>query len=463
MTPITSVVLSIAGMFALLALLYWMQKKHFSFGQRALTAMVLGMAYGAALQWAFGAGSGVVKEANDWFAVIGSGYVRLLKMIVIPLIFVSITSAIANLKDAKTLGRAGALIIAVLMATTAVSAVVGAGYTASFGLTASGLATGDAEAAASAAVENRATQFKAKPIQQQIVEIIPTNAFYALTGEGPNATLSVVFFSALLGIAVLGVRRKHPGSAELITNLLGALHDVVMRLVTIVLRLTPYGVLALMTKFVSTSDFAAMSKLATFVIASYLALITVFAVHLAILALTGYNPITYIRKALPTFIFAFTSRTSAGTLPLTISTLRQKMGVPESIANLAGSFGTSIGQNGCAGIYPAMLAVMVAPTMGINPFDVAFLLKLVIVVAIGSFGIAGVGGGATFAALTVLSIMGMPIGIVGLLIAIEPLIDMGRTALNVSGAMTAGLVTSRVMREEDDAAYSAPDVELAEA
>jgi L-cystine uptake protein TcyP (sodium:dicarboxylate symporter family) len=463
MTPVTSVILSIAGMAVLLAMLYWMQKKHFSFGQRALTAMVLGMAYGVVLQWAFGTTSSVVKDANDWFAVVGTGYVRLLKMIVIPLIFVSITSAIANLKDAKTLGRAGALIIAVLMATTAISAVVGASYTAGFGLTASGLATGDAEAAATTALQNRNTQFKAKPIQQQIVEIIPTNAFYALTGEGPNATLSVVFFSALFGIAVLGVRKKHPGSAELITSFLGALHDVVMRLVTLVLRLTPYGVLALMTKFVSTSDFASMSKLATFVIASYLALITVFVVHLAILAFTGYNPITYVQKALPAFIFAFTSRTSAGTLPLTISTLRQKMGVSEGIANLAGSFGTSIGQNGCAGIYPAMLAVMVAPTMGINPFEVAFLLKLVIVVAISSFGIAGVGGGATFAALTVLSIMGMPIGIVALLIAIEPLIDMGRTALNVSGAMTAGLVTSRIMQEQDDAAYRTPDVELAEA
>ena len=91
------------------------------------------------------------------------------------------------------------------------------------------------------------------------------------------------------------------------------------------------------------------------------------------------------------------------------------------------------------------------------------MLKLVIVVAISSFGIAGVGGGATFAALTVLSIMGMPIGIVALLIAIEPLIDMGRTALNVSGAMTAGLVTSRIMQEQDDAAYRTPDAELAEA
>jgi L-cystine uptake protein TcyP (sodium:dicarboxylate symporter family) len=101
-----------------------------------------------------------------------------------------------------------------------------------------------------------------------------------------------------------------------------------------------------------------------------------------------------------------------------------------------------------------MLAVMVAPTVGINPLDLAFLFKLVIVVAIGSFGIAGVGGGATFAALIVLSTMGLPVGIVGLLIAIEPLIDMGRTALNVSGAMIAGVATSKIMNEIDTATYN---------
>jgi hypothetical protein len=283
-----------------------------------------------------------------------------------------------------------------------------------------------------------------------------------MTGEGSNATLSVVFFSALLGITVLGIRRKQPASAELITKILGALHDVVMRLVALVLRLTPYGVLALMTKFVSTSNFGAMYKLVQFVTASYLALITVFAIHLAILALMGFNPLTYVKKASPAFIFAFTSRTSAGTLPLTIKTLKDKLGVPESYADLAGSFGVSIGQNGCAGIYPAMLAIMVAPTVGINPLDFGFLVKLVIVVAIGSFGIAGVGGGATFAALTVLSAMGLPISIAGLLIAIEPLIDMGRTALNVSGAMTAGIVTSKLMEEVDTQAYDSAVVALAE-
>ena len=92
-----------------------------------------------------------------------------------------------------------------------------------------------------------------------------------------------------------------------------------------------------------------------------------------------------------------------------------------------------------------MLAVMIAPVVGINPLDPVFLIKLIIVTTLSSFGIAGVGGGATFAALTVLSTMGLPVGLVGLLIAIEPLIDMGRTMVNVSGSMLAGLVSSKIM------------------
>ncbi|AVG11943.1 DAACS family dicarboxylate/amino acid:cation symporter [Paenibacillus larvae subsp. larvae DSM 25430] len=101
-----------------------------------------------------------------------------------------------------------------------------------------------------------------------------------------------------------------------------------------------------------------------------------------------------------------------------------------------------------------MLAVMIAPTVGINPLDPFFIIQLVVIVAISSFGVAGVGGGATFAALIVLSAMNMPVGLAGLLISIEPLIDMGRTALNVSGSMTAGTVTAKMLGEMDLSTYN---------
>ncbi|EEY09901.1 L-cystine uptake protein TcyP [Mannheimia haemolytica] len=118
------------------------------------------------------------------------------------------------------------------------------------------------------------------------------------------------------------------------------------------------------------------------------------------------------------------------------------------IANFSATFGATIGQNGCAGIYPAMLAVMVAPTVGMDPFILNYILTLILVVAISSFGIAGVGGGATFAAIVVLSTLNLPIELVGLLISVEPIIDMARTALNVNGAMVAGTLTNKWVKAE---------------
>lgn len=229
-----------------------------------------------------------------------------------------------------------------------------------------------------------------------------------------------------------------------------------MRMVTFILRLTPYGILGLMTKTIATTNIAGIIALSKFVIANYVALIVMFAIHFLIILLMKLNPAIYIKKAFPTLTIAFTSRSSAGTLPLTIETQTKKLGIPESIANFAASFGTTIGQNGCAGVYPAMLAVMIAPAVGINPMSIGFIAKLSIIVAISSFGIAGVGGGATFAALMVLSAMNLPVGLAGLLISVEPLIDMGRTALNVNDAMLAGLVTARLTSELDVDLYNTP-------
>ncbi|WMM23536.1 cation:dicarboxylase symporter family transporter [Tissierella sp. MB52-C2] len=448
-----AVIINIIVMLAIIYGLVVMKKKRFSFTVRVLLAMGLGIIYGIVLQLIFGSSSDIVNQSNTWFSIIGTGYVRLLRMIVIPLIFVSITSAIIN-QDSKNLGKMATQIIAVLLITTAISAFVGAGTANIFKLSAEGLQSGENEQKAVANLETRLEDFKSKPIQEQIVEIIPTNPFYSMTGQGSSATLSVVVFAAFIGLATIGIRKKQPDSAENFTKLIISLHDVVMRMVTMILKLTPYGVLGLMTKIVSTSNFTEILRLINFVIASYVALLIVFIIHLVILAIFGINPIIYLKKAATPLMFAFTSRSSAGTLPINIETQVEKLGVSQGHANLSASLGTSIGQNGCAGVYPAMLAVMIAPTVGINPLAPAFLIKLVIVTSLSSFGIAGVGGGATFAALTVLSTMGLPVGLVGLLIAIEPLIDMARTMVNVSDSIVAGLISSKLMGELNVEVYN---------
>jgi L-cystine uptake protein TcyP (sodium:dicarboxylate symporter family) len=217
-----------------------------------------------------------------------------------------------------------------------------------------------------------------------------------------------------------------------------------MRLVKLVINLTPYGVLALMTRVIAGSDGTAILTLISFVVASYLAIVLMFVVHALILALVGTNLKDYFRRVWPVLTFAFATRSSAAAIPLSIRTQVEELKIPAPIANIAASFGATIGQNGCAGIYPAMLAVMVAPTVGID-IDAGFIATLVLIIAVSSFGIAGVGGGATNAALVVLPAMGMPVTVVALLISIEPLIDMGRTALNVNGALTSAMVTRKIV------------------
>ncbi len=437
-----------------------LKKQNKSFTIRVILALALGLVFGGALQAIFGFGAPVIKEAMNWIGIVGSGYVRLLRMIVMPLIFISILYAFITQRS-KNLGKMALRVLGVLMITVAISALVGALTTAAFGLSAQGLQMGDAEIARGTGLEESLVTFSQTPIQQQIMEIIPANPFAALSGQGSNATLSVVFFATILAIAVIQVRKFKPDSAKFFEDLVVSLHDVTMRLVSIVMRFTPYGILALMTRVAATSNVSDILRLIQFIGASYVAIAIMFVIHMVILAIFGLNPVTFLKKSMDALVFAFTSRSSAGTLPMTISAQKERMGVPEGTANLAGSLGTSIGQNGCAGIYPAMLAVMIAPTLGINPLDPAFLVRLIVVTTLASFGIAGVGGGATFAALVVLSALGFPVALAGLLIAVEPLIDMARTALNVSDSLLAGVISAKSMNELDMTAYNDPALEEA--
>ncbi|WP_339240459.1 L-cystine transporter [Paenibacillus sp. FSL R5-0517] len=454
------IILNVVVMLALLGILYWMQKKHISFTKRVFAGLGLGVVYGVILQLVYTSGSDVVTKSVDWFNLVGSGYVRLLQMVVIPLIMVSIISAIMNLKGKQNLGKMSVSIIAILLITTAIAAGVSIVTSLSFNLTSIEIEGGDREIAQGQKMEERLVDVKDQTIPQQVLEFIPSNPFADMTGERRTSTLAVVIFSAFIGVAVLGLDRKKPQQAETFRGMVNAVYAVVMRIVTLVLRLTPYGILALITKVTATTNPDEILKLIKFVIASYVALIVMFIIHLIIISLSGFNPITYVKKVLPTLVFAFTSRSSAASIPLNVETQTKKLGVSDGIANLSASFGATIGQNGCAGIYPAMLAVMIAPTVGIDPLSWDFIVTLILVVMISSFGVAGVGGGATFASLIVLSTMNLPVALAGLLISVEPLIDMGRTALNVNGSMTSGLVTSKILKENDHDTFNDQSREL---
>lgn len=454
-------IINLALMIGFISLLFIMQRKHISFSKRVFTALGIGILFGLALQLIYGPTSEVLERSTDWFQLVGGGYVKFLQMIVMPLVFISILGAFTRLSLSSNIGKISVLIIGILLGTTALAAIVGIGSATVFNLEAIQIEEGDAEISRGTQMEETSQSLEAQTLPQQILELLPANPFLDLTGARATSTISVVIFAAILGIAYLGVRRKTPEQAEVFAKIVDAFYSIIMRVVTLILRLTPYGVLAIMTKTVALSDFSAIYNLGKFVIASYVALAVMMLIHLLLLLFVGLSPLQYLRKAFPVLAFAFTSRTSAGALPLNIKT-QKSLGVSDGIANFAGSFGLSIGQNGCAGIYPAMLAVMIAPTVGIDPLQPSFLFSIILIVVISSFGVAGVGGGATFAAILVLSALDLPIALAGLLISIEPLIDMGRTAVNVSGSMTSGILTSKITKDIDQEVYNNPNNKIEE-
>jgi hypothetical protein len=455
-------VLVLAIFVAILFVFYRLQQKHIKFSTRVFAALFVGIVFGGILQLIFGNDHAVVLQSLDWIKVVGNGYVSLLQMLIMPLVFVSIVSAFTRMKESVKIGKISFTVIATLLVTTAISALVGIGMVMLFNLDGATFTEGAAETARIAELVERQAQVENLSIPQQILSFIPRNVFADLAGTRATSTIGVVIFSAFVGVAYLGIKRKAPKEAEFFYNLMESLYKIVMRIVTLVLRLTPYGVFALMTNVLATSDFQAILNLGVFILASYAALILVLIVHSLVLVGVKVNPLTYFKKAFPALSFAFTSRSSAGTLPLNIETQRKALGVDDTTANFAGSFGISIGQNGCAGVYPAMLATMVAPTVGINVFDWQFILMLVAIVTISSFGVAGVGGGATFASLIVLGAMNLPVAIVGLVISVEPLIDMARTLVNVSDSMVAGVVTSHRINELNRETLNNPEAVVSE-
>lgn len=445
-----------------LGYLYHRRKHGASISSNVLLAVLLGVVLGVLAQTAWGLGSAAISGTMTWVGVVGSIYVRLLQMVVTPLVLVSILGAVSKLHDAKALGKISGGVIGLLLVTTALSAAIGIAVTNVFGLRAEGIVQGARELERGTYMEGRVADAAKLDLPSLLTQMVPTNIFADLTGARSTSIMGVVVFAAMLGFAALALKREKPELGERVQEGIETLNALVVRLVRMVLRLTPYGVLALMTRVVATSNRDDIYNLGGFVVASYVGLAIILLLHASLLTGAGLNPLRFYQKIWPVLTFAFTSRSSAAAIPLSVETQVSRVGVPPAIANFAASFGATLGQNACAGLYPAMLAVMIAPGAGVDPTSFQFMASLVGVATLGSVGIAGVGGGATFAAIVVLSAMNLPVALAGLLISVEPLIDMGRTAINVSGSMTAGTITSRMLGQLDYATFEAHDAPPAE-
>ena len=421
-----------------------------SLSKQILIGLGAGTVFGLLLQIGYSETPDIIEATLKWTGVVGSSYINLLRMIIMPLVLIMMISAVIRMREVVALGKIGGSIIGILIATTIVAAFIGILMTNLFGLSMDGVTEGARELARAGVLQSQQESMAELDLTDMLIRFVPSNIFSDLSGARPTSVIAVVIFGILFGIAALLVSKEDEQKGATIASFVETTQAIIMKLVRMIMLLTPYGILALMAEVVAESNAQDILALITFIVASYAAIATMFVIHAVLLRLNGVNLRNYIRNVWPVLAFAFSSRSSAATIPLNVETQIHKLDVPSSIANLSATFGATIGQNGCAGIYPAMLSTMIAPSMGIDPLNPIFMAQLIGIVAISSFGVAGIGGGATLAALVVLPAMGFPIALVALLISIEPLIDMARTALNVNGSITAGVLTSRLLDGQVD-------------
>lgn len=433
-------------------------KYHKNFNFRVLTALFIGLIFGFILQIFFGAGSNdlspVIEKTTTFMSIFSTIYINLLQLIVIPLILVSITTSIIDAGGQSKVGKKLLQIIAVLLVTVTIAASIGITSVYVFRVDGEAIVKtaqtssnqSQQEDAAQNATEHQ-EQLQGMNYAELITAPITTN-FGFLVGATSSAALSTVIFGLFLGYSTLQIKKRKPEKSQVFIEFMKSFKEIVLSMVREILKITPFGIFALMTIFGATNSLKDLSALLTFLIATYAAIIAMYIVHLIIVSIQGLSPIQLIEKTWPVLVFGFGSRSSIASIPLNVEAQTQRLGVDSLSADLSATFGATIGQNGCAGIYPAMLAVLAAQATGVD-ITWGWIVLLLVVVAVSSFGIAGVGGGATFAAVAVLSILGLPVTIAATLVAIEPLLDMARTTLNISDAMVAGVTVSNINGELD--------------
>ncbi|MGL5329029.1 MAG: cation:dicarboxylate symporter family transporter, partial [Peptostreptococcaceae bacterium] len=266
--------------------------------------------------------------------------------------------------------------------------------------------------------------------------------------------VAIIIFATFIGTSVNRLKKKYMDVIKPFIDLVEAFYKIIVSVAMTVIKFMPYAVVALLANTITARGLASMLSVVQFVIALYIGTALLFVMHLVILAMNGLNPITYVKNASEPLLLAFTSRSSLGTLPVTIDTLVKKQGLEEGVASFTASLGANMGMNGCAGLYPALMAVTIANMAGIDK-DMSFYVMLLVVITISSLGIAGLPGTATMAVSVVVSGVGLGayFPLAGGILAIDPILDMGRTMINVNGASVTAMAVGNSLKKIDKEVY----------
>ena len=427
------------------------EKKKVKFSTRTIYATIIGLILGVIIQLVAGLPENPaevtwLQEVTKWYGLFGSGFMDLLKMLVVPMVFVSILRVIINMGEGDDLGKLTFKSLGMLLMTTALAAIVGivVGNVMKLRVGTDVVATADTELR------------EITPLVDTLRGLLPSNPVASMADGN---IVAIIIFATFLGLAVKRLSKKYLDIIKPFIDLVEAFYKIIVSVAMTVIKFMPYAVVALLANTITARGLASMISVVQFIVALYISVAIMFVIHLIIIALNGLNPITYIKNAAEPLLLAFTSRSSLGTLPVTIEALTDKQGVEEGVASFTASLGANMGMNGCAGIYPALMAVTIANMAGVE-MNASFYAMLLVVITISSLGIAGLPGTATMAVSVVLS--GVGIGsyfpLAGGILAIDPILDMGRTMLNVNGSTTTAVIVGKSLKKLDKEVFNGASV-----
>ncbi|HFE9682625.1 TPA: dicarboxylate/amino acid:cation symporter [Clostridium perfringens] len=419
---ILAILLSILATYAI----YKIRKITNKFSFATLTALTLGVVLGI-----------IFKENILFLDTVGKAYMSLIKMIVVPLVVTSLITSIVRLENLDTLKSIGLKTFTVLLGTTGAAAFIGI-IVASFLKLGQGLRFIGTE------------NFKAREIpgfSKVLIDMLPSNPLAAIV---ENKIIPIVIFSMFIAIALVIEDNINKEKAKPFKDFILSAYDIVLRITKMVLRIIPYGVFALIATAAAKNGMDTLMSLIWVILAVYIAAFLQFLfVYTPLISFVArMNPLKFFKGIFPAQVVAFTSQSSYGTLPVTIKSLVEGVGVSENIASFVASLGSTIGLNGCGGFYPAIVAIFAANVFNVELTIYSYIL-IVLTAIISSIGIAGVPGSATMSTTVMLAALGLPIEALAMVIAVDSIIDMIRTATNVTGASVAALVVDQTEKRKE--------------
>ena len=414
-----------------------------SLTQKVLIGMALGIVVGLGINLlGLNVKGGFVNEyiTNGLFGIMGKMFVTSLKMLVVPLVLFSLITGVLGIGDIRELGKVGGKAFTLYLLTTAIAIALAIGLAASLGI-------GEGVHMTSAA---SFTAKEAPPLSDVLTNIIPGNVVRAMADGN---MLQIIFFAILLGISMLMVGKK----AEPVVKLVEIANEIMMKMVNIVMSVAPYAVFALLAKAFANLGLGLLVDLAGYVLVLIGALMIHLFVTLMIIlkVFSGKSPAMFLKKMREVQIFAFSTSSSNATIPVTLRTVTDKLGVKNSVASFTIPFGATINMDGTA-IMQGVATVFIANAYGVH-LGLTGYLTVILMSVLASIGTAGVPGVGLIMLSMVFTQVGLPVEGIGLILGVDRLLDMTRTAVNVSGDAAVSVIVAKSEKKLDNAIYDDPD------